>query len=116
IINYGDSSLSSNIESIYDTMLSPSTGTDVSLAETSIYPNPCSNSATISIPTSMNSNEPADIQIYDISGRLVKNVKTTSDFTWDLISNNGTVVPDGIYLVRISTSLEDKVLKLLVVH
>jgi hypothetical protein len=81
----------------------------------SIYPNPCSNSATISIPQKLeNDNEPITISIYDISGRLVRKEITTSSFTWDLTSSNGEPASNGIYFVNISTSKENKTLKLLV--
>jgi len=81
----------------------------------SIYPNPCSTSVTISIPQKLNeNNEPITISIYDISGRLVRKEITTSSYTWDLTSNDGQPVSNGIYLVNISTSKENKVLRLLV--
>jgi hypothetical protein len=82
----------------------------------SIYPNPCSTSAVISIPERLNNNnnEPISINIYDISGRLVRKEITTSSFTWDLTSIDGKIVSNGIYLVNISTTKENKTLKLLV--
>jgi len=82
----------------------------------SIYPNPCSTSAIISIPERLNdnNNKPITISIYDISGRLVRKEKTTSSYTWDLTSYDGQPVSNGIYLVNISTTKENKVLRLLV--
>ncbi|MGQ9705553.1 MAG: T9SS type A sorting domain-containing protein [bacterium] len=81
----------------------------------SIYPNPYSTSATISIPQKLeNESEPITISIYDISGRLVRKETTTSSLTWDLTSTDGQPVSNGIYLVNISTTKENKVLRLLV--
>ncbi len=71
------------------------------------YPNPISSSAvfTYSLPVSCN----ASLSVFDISGRTVCDL-TDGDHTagvhtvtWDGTDANGTSVPGGVYLYRLST-------------
>lgn len=55
-----------------------------------------------------------EIDIYNVSGRLVKKIKEgltpagsrTSDLTWDGTDDNGVALPSGVYLYRLTISTE----------
>jgi hypothetical protein len=55
----------------------------------------------------------AEINIYDVAGRLVRNVSTGTlyparhSFEWDGKDEHGTVVPPGVYFCRLSACGED---------
>ena len=71
-------------------------------AKISAYPNPAMSFAHIDI--SKNSPEPAELNIYNLKGQLVKSVeisgfKKESTLNWDLKSSNSTKVAAGIYLL-----------------
>ena len=75
--------------------------------ELNIYPNPVVNSTTIlfSVPQSGN----VSIQIFDLSGRLIKTLATkemqagTHQVLWNVKDEKGNAVSSGIYLLRLNT-------------
>ncbi len=83
------------------------------------YPNPFNSSTIISyyLPRS---GEPVTIRIFDILGRLVKEIKTMSlkgnnTVTWNGTTNAGTVVSSGVYIYSIiyrGESLQKKLIYL----
>jgi len=85
-----------------------------------IYPNPFSNSATISfsLPASQN----VSLKIYDVTGRLVA---TLADETlsagnhllqWNTTNENGNAVSKGIYLLQLSTENNSKTIRIAVME
>ncbi|MEN8208651.1 MAG: FlgD immunoglobulin-like domain containing protein, partial [Candidatus Fermentibacteria bacterium] len=72
-----------------------------------VYPSPALNSA--AIPFSIASNGYARVDIYDLSGRLVKKLAACEmtagehSITWTLEDSNGEKVPSGMYHVLVST-------------
>jgi hypothetical protein len=83
------------------------------------YPNPFNMSTTIEF----NLVSPSDIQIkiFDISGRLVKNLLNTQLMTgifkisWDGRNNAGSYISSGVYFTAISTPNQTSLLKLVLV-
>ena len=71
-----------------------------------VYPSPAMNSATI--PFSIASNGFARVDIYDLTGRLVKRLAAEEmiagehSLVWELEDTNGHAVPSGVYHVRVS--------------
>ena len=57
---------------------------------------------------------PVLIEIYDLSGRLVKQVHSGDDplgeysHTWDGTDNSNSVVPPGLYLYRIDADVQSR--------
>ncbi|MFH1198114.1 MAG: T9SS type A sorting domain-containing protein [bacterium] len=84
------------------------------------YPNPFSNSTTISYKT--NEPEAVTIKIYDILGREIKTLVTdeisigTKGITWDGRNNFGTMVTPGVYFYLMKAGKEILVKKMLVNH
>lgn len=72
----------------------------------SIYPNPFNPQVTIQYISSQFGK--VQIQVYDLQGRLVKNLfnelqeKGTHTVSWDATSNQGYAVTSGTYLLKIS--------------
>ncbi len=64
----------------------------------SIYPNPANNSLKIALN---DYNARGYLKIYDISGRLVKNISliNKNNYNWDLIDDQGKEVSSGIYFI-----------------
>ncbi len=61
------------------------------------------------------------LRIYDVSGRLIKDLsslvlRTTSSLTWDGTDENGRSVDAGVYFVRLNTSDREVVKKVIVVQ
>jgi hypothetical protein len=68
------------------------------------YPNPFSESLTISFAT-----EAESIEIYDITGRKVFHAlpnKNDRSFIWNGIDNNGNALTTGIYIITIKTATD----------
>ncbi len=70
------------------------------------YPNPFSERTTISF--TLNATENVSLAVYDMSGRLVRNLLTNASYadgvhqiTWDGTSNAGTRVSNGVYLYQL---------------
>lgn len=80
------------------------------------YPNPFNASTTISYELPENAN--VDLQIYNISGQLVRdlqNQKQTPGYYqihWDGTGDNGNVLPSGVYFCKIKTEKFFKVMKM----
>ena len=72
-----------------------------------VYPGPAVSSA--AIPFSLASNGFAKVDIYDLTGRLVRNLAAEEmtagehSLLWKLEDANGEAVPSGVYLVMVST-------------
>ncbi|UCE64974.1 MAG: T9SS type A sorting domain-containing protein, partial [Candidatus Zixiibacteriota bacterium] len=81
------------------------------------YPNPFNSSTTITV----NYLEGGDarIRIYDITGRLVKELETTNKeggeikAVWDATDNSGRRVSSGIYFARVKSDNYSSIKKLL---
>lgn len=88
----------------------------------SVTPNPFSNSTKIKIHSGTSVHlEPFDINIYDISGRLVKKIE--SDYAgnalsiqWNGTNNNGNELPSGTYLLVIENNDLRQTEKLLLIR
>lgn len=66
-----------------------------------VFPNPTFGS--INISTNANDQKPSEIHIYDVSGREVHSVvSTTSPYKWDGVLNDRNLAPSGIYIVTVS--------------
>ena len=67
-----------------------------------IYPNPFNTETRLIIENS--GIEPANIQIYSMDGRLVKNVKTTdNEYIWRGENQNGQKLQPGIYICKVQS-------------
>ncbi len=95
---------------------------DLSSAPTSFtvlpaYPNPFNPNTTITY--GLNTNSDVTIQIYDISGMLISTLQDNNQsqgwhtVKWDGTTNQGTQVPAGIYLSRITSNHDVKTAKLM---
>jgi hypothetical protein len=67
-----------------------------------VSPNPGSGSMLISVRGEGNTWEP--VSIYDISGRLVRQLRHGNDMVWDSRNSGGLPVPAGVYLLRSGAS------------
>jgi flagellar hook assembly protein FlgD len=71
----------------------------------SSYPNPFSSSTNISF--SLPQSQKVSVQIFDVSGRLVKIIANTQmeagihQLTWNATDENGTAVAKGMYYLKI---------------
>ena len=72
------------------------------------YPNPAKDNITINSSSSISSN--INLQIYDWSGKMVKQLKTIENQTIDVSG-----LSNGIYLAKINTLNDSKTIKLLVI-
>jgi len=81
---------------------------NVTECELSIYPSPAMNSVTI--PFSLATTCAARIDVYDVTGRIVTTLAAGEiaagqhRLVWNLRDTNGSVIPSGVYHVRISTA------------
>lgn len=86
----------------------------------SIVPNPFSSSATISF--SLSAYEKTNIKIFDVTGRLVKTLfngelhQGTHQLEWNATDEEGNLVGDGIYLLKIETENYSQTKKLIVTN
>ncbi len=84
----------------------------------SILPNPVTSSASISFSLAVSGTY--SISIYDVSGRMISNLNDGNmnpgnhSVTWDISSNSGNVVPNGIYYVKLEGCGERAVQSLVV--
>ena len=77
--------------------------------KTCVYPNPFNNTTTIEII--LNQSSKIELSIYDIQGRLVKELipsielnAGTHQLVWDGNQNNGSPLPNGVYYYKISAA------------
>ncbi|MFW5657778.1 MAG: heparinase II/III domain-containing protein [Bacteroidota bacterium] len=81
----------------------------------SIYPNPFKEKTSIDLSNVQSSH--VRIAIYDYSGRLIFtkdfNAKASSVFTWNGINGSGSLVPAGIYLLKIQEGNNQVIKKLI---
>jgi hypothetical protein len=68
----------------------------------SVYPNPASNFMNINIP----GGSVSEVNVYDISGRVVFQEKTGNDITWDLTNAEGSKVSPGVYIITVDDGSE----------
>lgn len=87
--------------------------------EVKVTPNPVVETATINIELEASLN--MDVAIYDLSGRLVRSLSQGQDFVagtstieWDVRSNEGAAVANGLYMVRITSEKGQITTKLMV--
>ncbi|RKZ08596.1 hypothetical protein DRQ25_08675 [Candidatus Fermentibacteria bacterium] len=69
-----------------------------------VFPNPFTNAVTVFVSTL--DEAPGDLQIFDLSGRMVMNISpdysgSGAFYSWDGESASGTQLPDGIYSARL---------------
>jgi flagellar hook assembly protein FlgD len=82
-----------------------------------VYPNPFNSSANITLNDSKGGD--VEIEIYDIRGRLIRNLTAFNiqggdkKAVWDATDNSGRRVSSGIYFARVETPQTVKVKKLL---
>ncbi|HHS50653.1 MAG TPA: T9SS type A sorting domain-containing protein, partial [candidate division Zixibacteria bacterium] len=73
----------------------------------SISPNPFNAAVTIAIETGVARHaSPACVEIFDISGRLVRSfraIKPRGDIIWDGRDTSGAELPSGVYLIALKT-------------
>ena len=74
----------------------------------SVYPSPAMSSVTI--PFSLAATGAARIDVYDVTGRIVTTLAAEEmaagqhSLVWNLRDTNGSIIPSGVYHVRISTA------------
>ena len=81
-----------------------------------VSPNPFTTSVTVS--ASGFTSNPSDLQIFDLSGRLITEIEpafsgSEAVYQWDGRSASGAVLPDGIYSARLSSDDSNKGVMLL---
>ncbi|MBC8526793.1 MAG: T9SS type A sorting domain-containing protein [Candidatus Cloacimonetes bacterium] len=86
----------------------------------SCFPNPFSNSTTISFSGKLNSRELSQINIYNIKGQLIKTITSfpnrglgTREAVWDGRDEKGNEVCAGVYFYKLDTKDETFINKLL---
>jgi len=83
----------------------------------SVYPNPSSKIFNFEIKSPYPT--PASVSIYDISGRMIRQLRTDisadgiQSVAWDGKSANGSEASGGIYIVRIVTILRSETVKII---
>jgi hypothetical protein len=83
--------------------------------EICVNPNPFANQVVIQLNAKVCSN--ISIQIYDITGKLIREFSSSSDrFIWDGTHNNGEKVPTGIYFCKLQTGRYKTMKKLILLH
>ena len=86
----------------------------------SVYPNPSREEFTIEIQST--NPAPVSVTIFDITGRIIRNLKTDIPgdgiqiIKWDGRSENGSEASDGIYLIRVRAPLKIQTLKVIKTH
>jgi flagellar hook assembly protein FlgD len=86
----------------------------------SSYPNPFSNSTTISF--SLTRSEKVSIKIFDMAGRLVRTLANTDmqvgthQLSWNTKDEKGNAVSAGIYLLRFDAGTKSETKKLSVIN
>ncbi len=106
---------------LFTTSLNVAVNEDISMDKLafSVYPNTIIDRATISFNLSRIS--PVSIKIYDVSGKLVKRMEIKNAapgfhrVSWNLRNSRGSVVPSGMYFIRIEAEGMSKVKKVIVV-
>lgn len=99
----------------------------VALSNLSVYPNPLTLSANRShakahIQFELNQMEEVQLAVYDIKGRKVKNIerqifsKGLHTCEWDQSSDQGKLLPSGVYFVRCQTPSIQLTKKILILH
>jgi hypothetical protein len=66
----------------------------------SIMPNPAHGDVTIALPTGVTST----IEIYDVLGNLMMRQQGSVSLVWNGATSTGDMVPEGAYIVRVSTA------------
>jgi len=88
------------------------------LSEIMVFPNPCNLSVAEPKMTFINLTRQAQIKILNLSGKVLKTLEETDGnggVSWDLIDNNGRLLPAGIYLYYVTSERESKVGKFAVI-
>ncbi len=86
----------------------------------SAYPNPVSNSTTISF--NLQQSQKVSLQVFDMSGRLIKKLADGAmqpgsyQVTWNATDNNESAVAAGIYLLKLQTGNNIEIKKISVVR
>lgn len=85
------------------------------------YPNPFSSSTTIYF--NLTENATIDLQIFDISGKLIKTLASNASFsegghtiTWNGTANNGTSLASGLYFCKLTSKINKGVAKIIFVR
>jgi len=80
-----------------------------------VYPNP--SNGRFHILVNIEGNEPVSVKIYDITGKLIRNVASNTAvvdnriFEWDGTTGSGDVAAQGIYFIRVSTRYSNNIIK-----
>lgn len=82
----------------------------------SIYPNPFKSNTTIKLNEKID--KTINIRIFDLQGKLVKDLKNEisanrNDIFWDGKNNVGNELINGVYIIRIKTTSQSKSIKLI---
>ena len=95
---------------------------EISSLKITNYPNPFSNSTTISFNIHRRDTENAEIKIYNIRGQLVKQLKIKNyklkidEVVWDGKDEDGKQVPNGIYFCKLLVGKETIVRKMILLR
>ncbi|MBS1658954.1 MAG: T9SS type A sorting domain-containing protein [Bacteroidetes bacterium] len=88
-------------------------------SELNVYPNPVSQLSVVSFQLPQDEN--VSLKIFDVQGRLIRTLANevmsegTHTLTWDARDENGSVVSEGIYFLRMQTESEVKTIAVSVV-
>ncbi|HEX7844497.1 MAG TPA: T9SS type A sorting domain-containing protein, partial [Chitinophagaceae bacterium] len=75
---------------------------------TGIYPNPTDN--VLNVVLDMLADQPVTLKVFDASGKMVKNIVTNVRTGLNQYTMNVYDLPAGVYLLRVSSILNDKLL------
>ncbi len=86
-----------------------------------VHPNPFSKLTQISFDVDSRQKSVASVQIYDCSGRLVKQysyptIQQSNNVVWDGTDNHGVTMPAGIYFVVLETGSDETFEKVILVR
>ncbi|MCG3158777.1 MAG: hypothetical protein DKINENOH_05421 [bacterium] len=86
-----------------------------------IYPNPAKSRANIELQFPNGSKHEVRIDVFDVTGRLVRNwvfanTETAISLAWNTQDQNSALLPDGVYFIQVQVGLLRAVQKLLVLR
>jgi ligand-binding sensor domain-containing protein len=95
------------------------THTPEAISNCRAYPNPCRQSGTVTLETSIKTNETGSLTIYNLKGQKVKSFSLNAKspkLTWDSRDEHNQPCAAGMYLYRLSTNKHQETKKLIILN
>lgn len=120
-LNYQNSAKTTNVISNTNVITNniQSRGNLVSEKSFAVYPNPFSNSTTVSF--SLQQQQKVSIQVFDLEGRLIKTLVNEQmpagvhQITWNATNESGSMIANGIYYLKLNAGNYSETKKLSVI-